>query len=105
MAEAAVPLPASVALARRGVSDFAVALALVATTTLGFVCFSDYCRHWFVIPVAMCGLLMAIDAVPWARGRMDLYDPAGIVGLLSTHGFFLAPLLNAAWNEWMPMLS
>jgi hypothetical protein len=58
-----------------------------------------------VIPVAMCGLLMAIDAVPWARGRMDLYDPAGIVGLLSTHGFFLAPLLNAAWNEWMPMLS
>jgi hypothetical protein len=32
------------------------------------------------------------------RGRLDLYDPKTIIGCLAFYGFFLAPLLNVAWD-------
>ena len=48
--------------------------------------------HWFVLPVALCGLLIGPDAVRWLRGKYDLYDPKGIVGALGYYFFFLTPL-------------
>ncbi len=50
--------------------------------------------HWFAIPVLLCGIVIGCDAVNWARGRCDLFDPFGIVGLVGLHFFFLAPLLH-----------
>jgi hypothetical protein len=60
-------------------------------------------QHWFLIPVSLCGILIGIDAVEWLRGRVDLYDPAGIVGLLGVHYFFVAPLLHVGWDTWMDL--
>ena len=57
--------------------------------------------HWFVIPVLFCGALIGADAVDWLRGRVSLFDPAGIVGVLGVHFFLLAPLLHVCWGSWL----
>ncbi len=57
--------------------------------------------HWFVIPIVFCGVLIGVDAVDWFRGRVDLFDPAGIVGVLGIHFFLLAPLLHVSWGFWL----
>jgi hypothetical protein len=63
---------------------------------------SDHYQHWFVIPVLFCGILITIDAVNWFRGRVDSFDPVGVLGLLGFHFFFLAPLLHVLWDQWLP---
>jgi hypothetical protein len=57
--------------------------------------------HWFLLPVMLCGLLTGLDAADWLRGKLDVYDPVGILGLFGVHFFFLAPLLHVAWDYWM----
>ncbi|MDJ0734635.1 MAG: hypothetical protein QNJ47_11315 [Nostocaceae cyanobacterium] len=57
--------------------------------------------HWFVIPVALCGILIGIDAIDWFRGKLNLFDPVGIIGLLGFHFFFIAPLLHVSLDFWM----
>ena len=66
-----------------------------------FLALSVPCRHWFVVPVLVCGVLIGIDLVDWVRGRVDLFDPVGILGVLGFHTFFLAPLLHVSLDEWM----
>jgi hypothetical protein len=78
---------------------------LSVATTLLFVAFSEPCQHWFVIPVMVCGFLIGIDFVDWLRGRMDLFDPVGILGFLGFHTFFLAPLLHVSLDFWMPYIT
>jgi hypothetical protein len=62
----------------------------------------DRLAHWFLLPVFVGGALIARDAVEWMRGRMDLLDPAGVVGVLGFHLFFLAPILHVTLDVWMP---
>ncbi|MDJ0675321.1 MAG: hypothetical protein QNJ36_08090 [Calothrix sp. MO_167.B42] len=57
--------------------------------------------HWFVIPVALCGIVIGIDAIDWFRGKLNLFDPVGILGLLGFHFFFIAPLLHVSLDFWM----
>jgi hypothetical protein len=45
--------------------------------------------------------LIGCDAIDWFRGRLSLFDPAGIIGLVGVHFFFLAPLLHVTWDSWM----
>jgi len=75
---------------------------------------SSQFSHWFIIPVTLCGIVIGTDAVDWLRGRLNLFDPVGVVGLFGLHLFFLAPLLHVAWDhqllylpaleEWRPWL-
>lgn len=70
--------------------------------------------HWFIVPVTLCGALIGADAVQWLRGRLDTFDPVGLLGLFGLHFFFLAPLLIVAWDyqllylppldDWRPWL-
>jgi hypothetical protein len=69
---------------------------LIATA---FAMSSQRFQHWFVIPITLCGVLAGIDAIDWIRGKLDIYDPVGLVGALSVHFFFLAPLLHIYWQE------
>jgi hypothetical protein len=71
-----------------------IALLLVLLSTEQFV-------HWFIIPVTVCGIIIGVDAVDWLRGRMDLMDPVGWVGLFGVHFFFIAPLLIILWDYQM----
>ena len=63
---------------------------LVITLAVGgFLLTSDRFYHWFLIPVAICGVLTGTDAVAWFRGRLGLYDLFGILGVYGLH-FFLS---------------
>lgn len=84
--------------------SFFIASYICVLIFTGFVLTSDPLRHWFVIPVMVCGVIIGSDAVDWMRGRMNLFDPAGLLGLLGFHFFFLAPLLHVMWDEWMPYI-
>jgi hypothetical protein len=66
-----------------------------------FIAFSDLFLHWYVLPVLICGLLIGPDLVAWLRGRLDHFDPVGIVGAIGFHIFFLAPLLHVYWDFWL----
>jgi hypothetical protein len=83
-------------------TNLAISSALCTLTVCGFVVGAPETAHWFVVPVWLCGVLIGCDAVDWFRGRLALFDPAGIIGLIGLHFFFLAPLLHVAWDTWMP---
>ena len=78
-----------------------ISLSLCTLTVCGFLVASAAMAHWFVVPVWFCGVLIGRDAVDWFRNRLSLFDPAGIIGLIGVHFFFLAPLLHVAWDSWM----
>jgi len=80
-----------------GVFGFVVSLCVLC----GFLLVDERLMHWFVLPVLCCGVLIGRDAVDWLRGRLDVYDPVGLLGLLGFHFFFLAPLLHVHWDLWM----
>ncbi len=50
--------------------------------------------HWFIIPLLLCGTFIGVDAVDWFRGKIDIFDPIGITGIIGFHLFFLSPLLH-----------
>jgi len=49
--------------------------------------------HWFVFPVAACGVWTFREARRWAVGKVDLFDPKALLAVAGIHFFFLAPLL------------
>ena len=63
--------------------------------------YSQQLVHWFVVPLLLCGILVASDAVDWIRGCLNVFDPIGILGLLGLHVFFLAPLFHVVSGHWM----
>jgi hypothetical protein len=95
-------------------TSFLISLSCCTLTVCGFLISSAPMAHWFVVPVWLCGVLIGADAVDWFRARLSLFDPAGIIGLIGVHFFFLAPLLHVAWDwrmlyvepppDWRPWL-
>jgi hypothetical protein len=79
-----------------------IASLLVATVALVLPGMADEYRHLFIIPISACGVLIGTDAIDWFRGRLDIFDPVGLIGILGLHFFFLAPLLHVAWQYWIP---
>lgn len=79
-------------------SEF-LSLYFALCVVLAFSASSYQFNHWFIIPVALCGVVIGIDAFDWIRGRIDLFDPVGIIGIFGLHWFLLAPLLQIAWNH------
>jgi hypothetical protein len=63
------------------------------------LCLSQQAMHWFLIPVVACGTVVGIDAVDWFRGRFHPFDPAGVLGLLGYHVFFLSTMLVGGWEH------
>ncbi|MGC2111954.1 MAG: hypothetical protein WA655_20720 [Candidatus Korobacteraceae bacterium] len=75
----------------------------------------------FLLPVFACGVLIGPDMIAWLRGRLDTFDPLGILGAYGYFFFFLAPLLTVAldyhtgelpeppdwlgWIGWMSVLN
>lgn len=82
-------------------SSVVIAFFAIAITDVLVIGSSDQFQHWFLIPISLCGILTGIDAVDWIRGRLDVYDPIGILGLAGVHFFFVAPLLHLHWDTWV----
>lgn len=99
------PLPLKAVDKATDIDSLIISSVICIVTALGFICYSDQFLHWFLIPVTLSGIIIGIDAVDWFRGRMNLFDPVGILGLLGVHFFFLAPLLHVAWDSWMDYLT
>ncbi len=69
---------------------------------------------WFLIPIFLCGCLSGIDMVAYIRGRLDTFDPLGVLGVFAYYFFYIAPLLTLAtdyhskflpavphWTDWV----
>jgi hypothetical protein len=87
------------------VSDRIIAAAFCLTVLIVLCALEPQLRHWFVIPVTMCGILVGLDALPWLRGRRNPFDPIGAIAALGIHLFFLAPLLHVYWDSWLPFVA
>lgn len=83
------------------VASIHISLFVCTLTVCTFLLVSHQTAHWFLIPIWFCGVLIAPDAVDWLRGRLILFDPGGIIGLLGVHFFFFAPLLHVTWDSWI----
>ncbi len=81
----------SLYLAALGIGAASVALAFTVPR---------FC-HWFLVPVALCGVAIGTDGIDWLRDRLDVFDPAGLMGILGLHFFFVAPLLHVGLDHWL----
>jgi hypothetical protein len=81
--------------------DAVLAAAGACIVALAFAVTTPAALHWFLLPVTLCGALIGDDALRWLRGKVGAFDPAGILGVVGLHMFFLAPLLHVRWNFWM----
>jgi len=85
---------------REATSNSRLLASVVCVAILGsLLATSSALLHWFVIPVTLCGILTAEDATDWLRARVDLFDPAGLIGLLGVYFFFLTPLLLVSLGQ------
>jgi hypothetical protein len=78
-----------------------VSFFLCCLIALWYLQTSEQFGHWFLIPVTLSGIVIGIDAVNWFRGRLSIFDPVGIIGILGFHFFFLAPILHVSWDSWL----
>lgn len=78
--------------------DYLIAGCGTALTALVFCAVKPAERHWFIVPVAVCGIVAGVDVVRWLRGRLDLFDPRTLIASVALYGFFVAPLLNVYWD-------
>jgi hypothetical protein len=79
-------------------ASFSVCSLLVAITILS----APDSHHWCIIPILLCGLLIAPDFAHWLSGEYDLFDPRGLIGIIGFHTLFSAPLLHLCWDYWLP---
>ncbi|MFI6759941.1 hypothetical protein ACIBF5_12470 [Micromonospora sp. NPDC050417] len=79
---------------------WALAAAPVSAVSLVLVALDARLQHWFVLPVTVCGVLIALDVVSWLRRRIDLFDPQALLGVLGLHFFYLAPILHVTLDHW-----
>ncbi len=79
--------------------------AISAAVVAGFWASDEAFTHWFLLPLFACGAVIGVDMIDWVRGRLNVFDPVGVLGLLGYHFFFLAPLLHIRWDYWMSQVS
>lgn len=82
--------------------SWAVGATLVLVATAFAVCLVPALRHWMILPVTACGVLVAPDVADWARKRTDVFDPQAVVALAVLHFFYTAPVLHVALDDWPP---
>jgi len=69
--------------------------------SLGFMLLSESCVHWFMVPITLCGIILVKDAQDWLTGKLDIFNPIGIIAFLGFYFFYLAPILHVYWDSWM----
>ena len=84
-------------------TDYVVALVFSIVLIIICAAFSTRVLHWFLLPLVPCGVLIGVDAVGWFRGKYDLFDPKGMLGLMGLHFFFISYLLTAVWEVETPV--
>ena len=78
-----------------------ISIFFTVSITVCFILFNDENIHWYIFPVALCGVYIGIDVVSWVRGKLNLFDPVGIIACVGYHFFFLAPIMHVSFDHWM----
>ena len=81
-----------------------LSVLLAACVVLLALAVSPETMHWFLLPLFGCGVLLGLDVVDWCRGKVDLFDAKGMLGLLGFHFLVLAPILMIYWHYRMRYL-
>ncbi|MDG4764770.1 hypothetical protein O7632_11735 [Solwaraspora sp. WMMD406] len=79
-------------------------MTLIPATSTVLAAVDPRLRHWFLIPVTVCGVLIGVDAVEWLRRRRDVFDPQAILGLFGVHFYYVAPVLHVLLDYWPALL-
>lgn len=82
-------------------NSFFIAFLTSLATIGAFIFICDRTLHWFLVPLFLCGITIGSDAVDWIRGKLDVFDPIGITGILGYHLFFLSPLLHTYLDHYL----
>ncbi|MDB9374352.1 hypothetical protein [Nodularia sphaerocarpa] len=85
----------------RSQDSYIISLCICLIITIYLLQISADFFHWFLIPVILSGIIMGNDAINWLRGRLNIFDPVGILSLFGFHFFYLAPILHVKWNSWL----
>ena len=83
--------------------NLVIATVVVLLGSLTIAAVSPNCRHWFVLPVSLCGILCLMDAIAWVRRQTDTFDPKALTALVLLHGAYLSPLLHVALEAYTPV--
>ncbi|MEV1289622.1 hypothetical protein [Micromonospora sp. NPDC049679] len=73
-------------------------LVIAASAVLALI--DPRLRHWSIVPVTICGVLMGVDVIGWVRRRYDIFDPQALLALFGFHFFYLAPVLHVMLQYW-----
>ena len=94
--------PATALAGSSGVVERTVlAFAFCSLVVIALILYDREFLHWFVLPLIVCGTLIGPDAIAFFEGRIEVMDPAALIGCLGMHFFFLAPLLHVLWDTWL----
>ncbi|MGQ9592122.1 MAG: hypothetical protein ACUVYA_17720 [Planctomycetota bacterium] len=85
----------------RRLTSWGLSILLASSILAWFLIRSSSFLHWFVLPLWACGVLMGVDAVRWARGKVHVLDPAGLLGLLFLIRFYWAYLYKVDSGFWL----
>lgn len=55
---------------------------------------------FFYLVCFINGVLIFTDGVDYLRGRIDTFDPVGVIGVLGYFLFFISPVLQKSWDYW-----
>jgi hypothetical protein len=86
---------------RRSIPSFVISLYGAILVSVLFYATTPAVGHWFLIPVTLCGAIIGIDAVDWMRGKYDLLDPIGLLGVFGIYFFYVAPILHVQRDFWI----
>lgn len=99
---------------RLAIIDLAIPVLGCFTAIMFFAATDSYTRHWFLLPVFLCGVSIAPDSIRWLRGSIDIFDVRALISVIGIHFFFLAPILHTYWRgditdlitppDWRPWL-
>src|SRR6478672_165349 len=62
-------------------TNFFICLFICSLVAAGFALAEEDFAHWCLLPMILCGALIGMDALDWIRGRLDIFDPVGILGV------------------------
>lgn len=83
-----------------GTDSWMLTTGVVVTASVVLALVDPRLRHWFLIPVSVCGVLIGVDAARWLLRRRETFDPQALMGLFGLHFFYLAPVLHVTLDYW-----
>lgn len=81
-------------------SGLLISAAMSLCLCVFFAIISEKIRDPILLPIFICGTLMGVDVVNWLRGKLDIFDPVGIIGILGFHFTCTAPAMHIIWDIW-----